>query len=76
MGPSKGRLNVAISKDVLAISKGLHEAYNRDTGLSLSYAKFVEGIFTSYIMSDTGKRLMLKIHRDSLKNSPDYDEGT
>jgi len=58
MGPGKARLDVAIDKEVIGLTKKLHRAYNHKTGLSLSFAKFVEGMLTSYLHTQDGKDLL------------------
>ena len=57
MGPGKARLDVAIDKEVIELTKRLHRAYNHKTGLSLSFAKFVEGMLTGYLHTQSGKEL-------------------
>ena len=58
MGPGKARLDVAIDKEVVKLTRMMHGAYNRKTGLSLSYTKFIESMLVSYLNTETGKELL------------------
>jgi len=57
MGPGKERLDIAINRDTVVLCKRLHRAYNHKTGLSVSYAKFVESMLLSYLTAQNGKEL-------------------
>ncbi len=58
MGPGKQELHVVIDREVIKLIKRLHRAYNHRTGLSLSYAKFIEGMMTGYLDTQNGKELL------------------
>ena len=55
MGPGKKLMQVVIDKDLIDLLKRMKEAYNRRTGLSVSFTKYIEGIFASYLKSSSGK---------------------
>ena len=66
MGPGKARLDVAIDRDVVVLCRKLHRAYNHRTGLSLSYAKFVEGMLTKYLGTQSGSELLKYAIRNNI----------
>ena len=63
----KERMDISISRDVVNLYKGLHAEYNRRTGLSVSFSKFIEGVLVHYIGSDDGKKLAVAAHREFQK---------
>lgn len=65
---TKGRrLDVMIDKEVVVLLRRLHKAYNKRTGLNVSYARFIEGVATSYLTSDSGKELLQYAIRNDIQ---------
>ncbi len=65
----KGKLLLQLSNDpeLLSVRRLMQRAYNRKMGLSVSFAKFVEGILANYMTSTQGKSLLMEAHRESQK---------
>ncbi len=66
VGPGKARMEIMIDRDMLVLCKRLHRAYNRRTGLSISFTKFAEAMLASYLNTQDGKELLQYAIREGI----------